>query len=122
MPIDLENLKLKVNGHMAASLLYDASSTGQALRNLPVKVEEMSPNARARAVSDELRQQEFEPAYEPQTATDTEGFGMMDFSLLEDLWGDSIWVMFDPIAPSGFPTYSSGFVDSAPHEAQHPYN
>jgi hypothetical protein len=117
-PIDLEKSKLKVDDRMAASLLYDAISTGQALRNMPVEVEEMSPNPEFRAASSEIRQQEPEPTYEPHAATNMDEFGTMDFSLPEDLWGDSIWGMFDPIAPGGYPTYDTGIDIRDPYGTQ----
>jgi hypothetical protein len=117
-PIDLEKSKLKVDDRMAASLLYDAISTGQALRNMPVEVEEMSPNPEFKAVNSETRQQEFEPTYEPHSATNMDEFGTMDFSLPEDLWGDSIWGMFDPIAPGGYPTYDTGINIRDPYGTQ----
>jgi hypothetical protein len=101
-PIDLEKSKLKVDDRMAASLLYDAISTGQALRNMPIEVEESSPNPNS-----EARIASSHPSFEQDTAIDMDEFGVMDFSLPEDLWGDSIWGMFDPIAPGGYAAYNS---------------
>jgi len=110
-PMDLETAKLKVDDRMAASLWYDAISMGHVLRNRPVEVEEASP----KAVSDDRvagqedggedgTQDALPYTHEPGVM----GFGPMEFSLPEDLWGDSIWGMFDPIAPSTYPGMGQG--------------
>ncbi|KAH3953335.1 hypothetical protein HBH53_041310 [Parastagonospora nodorum] len=108
-PIDLETAKLKVDDRMAASLWYDAISTGHVLRNRPVEVEEASPRA---AGEDSTAGQEIGGETATQDALSYEpgvmDFGAMDFSLPEDLWGDSIWGMFDPIAPSTHPGTGEG--------------
>jgi hypothetical protein len=109
-PIDLEKAKLKVDDRMAASLLYDAITTGHVLRDLPVEVEETPSKASSKANSDVSTRQ-----HEPEAIIDisqhdmtmnTNGFAPMDFSLPGDLWGDSIWGMFDPIAPMNYPAYT----------------
>jgi hypothetical protein len=110
-PIDLEKSKLKVDDRMAASLFYDAIATGQALRNRPIEVEESPPSLSGKPRSDgPVKQQEPEP--EPMHESrpldaplGIDDLGSMDFSLPEDLWGDSIWGMFDPIAPGTYPSY-----------------
>ena len=112
-PIDLENAKLRVDDRMGASLVYDAVTTGHALRDMPVEVEESSPKASPKTSpkpsSDDLAtQQEPEPTLDigrQDISMGMNGFGPLDFSLPEDLWGDSIWGMFDPIAPVTYPTY-----------------
>jgi hypothetical protein len=110
-PIDLDNSKLRVDDRLGASLLYDAITTGHVLRNRPVEVEEASPRTDSKASpktedAAPAEQQIPEPGNEVDIQDDMNGFGPMDFSLPEDLWGDSIWGMFDPIAPAGYPTYT----------------
>jgi hypothetical protein len=109
-PVDLEKSKLKVDDRMAASLLYDAITTGHALRNMPTEIAESLPKLpqKAENVSSTKPQEgvvpplEFDHIVDP---VDMNGFGPMDFSLPQDLWGDSVWGMFDPIAPIMYPAY-----------------
>jgi hypothetical protein len=113
-PIDLDNSKLRVDDRLGASLLYDAITTGHVLRNKPVEVEEASPRAESKPspkvedqVTDQQQDLETNVGINVQEAPiDLNDFGPMDFSLPEDLWGDSIWGMFDPIAPAAYPTYT----------------
>ena len=114
-PVDLDSSKLRVDDRLGASLLYDAITTGHVLRNKQVEVEEASPKPEPKAspkaiVQDVAGNQEIPAAFfdfEPQVApVDVQDFGPMDFSLPEDLWGDSVWGMFNPIAPVPYPTYT----------------
>lgn len=110
-PIDLETAKLKVDDRMAASLWYDAISMGHVLRNRPVVVEEASPKAAGDGSVAGLEEHGVDAGGVSQDAENDlreMGFGAMDFSLPEDLWGDSIWGMFDPIAPSTYPGIGQG--------------
>jgi hypothetical protein len=100
-PVNLEKSKLKVDDRMAASLLYDAITTGHALRNMPTEIEGDSSTKRQKEIAPPL---EAGHMVEP---VDMNGFGPMDFSLPQDLWGDSVWGMFDPIAPITYPAYIS---------------
>jgi hypothetical protein len=115
-PIDLEKSKLKVDDRMAASLLYDAIATGHALRHEPVELEESAPKASGKtenkASEMPSKQQEVPSAAVGNSAQDVDmssmqvnEFGQFDYALPEDLWGDSIWGMFDPIAPSRYPSF-----------------
>jgi hypothetical protein len=107
-PIDLETSKLRVDDRMGASLVYDAVTLGQELRHVPFEVEEQKPktngddvfvgNKQETAMKNET--QEMLMDEEVQVGT----YPPLDFSLPEDLWGDSIWGMFGPIAP-GYQTY-----------------
>jgi hypothetical protein len=106
-PIDLEKSKLKVDDRMAASLFYDAITTGHVLRNLPIEVEESPPKSSLKAESDaSVKRQDQTPSSLESDLQDVpmnmNEFGPLDFSLPEDLWGDSIWGMFDPIAPTPY--------------------
>jgi hypothetical protein len=109
-PIDLEKSKLKVDDRMAASLFYDAITTGHILRDMPVEVEESPSKSSSKANSDVLvKQHEPDPVSETvqhDMSMNTNDFATMDFSLPGDLWGDSIWGMFDPIAPVSYPTFT----------------
>jgi hypothetical protein len=110
-PVDLEKSKLKVDDRMAASLLYDAISTGHALRNMPTEVEESPPKTSPRSEGElSIKQQETEShvGIAPSSGPiEMNGFGPMDFSLPQDLWGDSVWGMFDTIAPVTYPVYTA---------------
>ncbi|KAF2026640.1 hypothetical protein EK21DRAFT_92191 [Setomelanomma holmii] len=129
-PIDLETSKLKVDDRMAASLVYDAVSTGHLLRNRPVEVEESSPKASPRSSpkpKDEPPEQQHEAdlpidAGQPDPSLDMNGFGPMDFSLPEDLWGDSVWGMFDLIPTAAYPTYSQPGAETGPMGDQFQWN
>lgn len=135
-PIDLEKSKLKVDDRMAASLLYDAITTGHVLRDLPVEIEESPPKSSSKAGSDTQPRQEenlnpnsnsdmnpHTPQLEPQAAQITvPEFDQMDFAFPDDLWGDSIWGMFDPIVPVP-PATGNMYTDAefyAQHGLQHP--
>lgn len=125
-PIDLEKSKLKVDDRMAASLLYDAITTGHVLRDLPVEIEESPPKSSSKAGSDgQARQEENSHAIQPeqleQPMTMPE-FEQMEFAFPDDLWGDSIWGMFDPIVP--VPAPQTLYTDAdfyAQHGFQHPH-
>jgi hypothetical protein len=110
--IDLEKSKLKVDDRMAASLLYDAIATGHALRHEPIELDESQAkvsSAKAESETSSLgKQRELPVPFENSSqdmAMGSNDLSQFDFSLPEDLWGDSIWGMFDPIAPSPYPTY-----------------
>jgi hypothetical protein len=113
-PVDLDSSKLRVDDRLGASLLYDAITTGHVLRNKQVEVEEASPKAESKSspkpIEDVEDKQEVVAApaeFDTQAPTiDMNNYGPMDFSLPEDLWGDSIWGMFDPIAPVAYQTYT----------------
>jgi hypothetical protein len=100
-------------------LLYDAITTGHVLRDLPVEVQESPPKSASKASSEAEVKQQVEP--EPIVDTSQHGLSMdtnalapMDFSLPGDLWGDSIWGMFDPIAPVHYPAYTGPDVNVLP--------
>jgi hypothetical protein len=116
--IDLEKTKLKVDDRMAASLLYDAITTGHVLRDMPTEVEESPPKSASKANSEaEIKQQEQEPIVDTSQhdlSMNPDSFAPMDFSLPGDLWGDSIWGMFDPIAPVNYPAYTGPGVNVLP--------
>lgn len=104
-PIDLEHFKLRVDDRMSASLVIDAVTTGHELRNLPTEIDESSPNTTAKRLA---KPQEPPVDMNGQNLPMDDSFmngGPLDFSLPEDLWGDSIWGMFNNIAPSGYPPY-----------------
>lgn len=113
-PIDLDTSKLRVDDRLGASLLYDAITTGHVLRNKPVEVEEASPRGEAKGsekAEDSSLIQPLVPEVDVQAgaqeaAVDVDDFGLIDFSLPEDLWGDSIWGMFAPIAPVDYAEYT----------------
>lgn len=127
-PIDLEKSKLKVDDRMAASLLYDAITTGHVLRDLPVEIEESPPKSSSKAGSDgQARQEEtsdvhaMKPEMQGPPMTVSE-FDQMEFAFPDDLWGDSIWGMFDPLVPVPPPSQNM-YTDAdfyAQHGLQHP--
>lgn len=106
-PVDVDHTKLRIDDRMGASLVYDAITTGHELRNLQTEVEEEGASTE-NVVPDANRS-----AGVPQppmavlteipqvTVDDLESFvgGPLDFSLPEDLWGDSVWGMFGTFAP-----------------------
>ncbi|KAF2637852.1 hypothetical protein P280DRAFT_492219 [Massarina eburnea CBS 473.64] len=124
-PVDVDHTKLRIDDRMGASLVYDAITMGHELRNVSVEVEEESTedhipepstNANANADLQAPMPHTNMPAL-PMSAVpdmsqvdinDTNNIdnmdmfgGQMDFSLPEDLWGDSVWGMFGAFAPSG---------------------
>jgi hypothetical protein len=109
-PIDLETSKLRVDDRMGASLVYDAVTLGHELRHMPSEVEEPETKTNGNGI-DVGNEQEttvdsetLEMLMDEEVQVDT--YPPLDFSLPQDLWGDSIWGMFDPIAPS-YQTYTS---------------
>ncbi|KAH8725189.1 hypothetical protein GQ44DRAFT_616300 [Phaeosphaeriaceae sp. PMI808] len=118
-PVDLESSKLKVDDRMGASLFYDAIATGHALRDMPVNVEEPLPEAlkRPRSIVPSKEQEPEPSAYTVPEVTSMEmGFGPLDLPLPEDIWGDSIWGMFDPIAPTTYPTFTSEDINAQQYQ------
>ncbi|CAO2649469.1 Nn.00g068540.m01.CDS01 [Neocucurbitaria sp. VM-36] len=107
-PIDLENSKLRVDDRMGASLVFDAVTAGHELRHQPTEIDESSPNTATKGLPKppvppvDMNGQDLN-IYDPSMS----GFDTLDFSLPEDLWGDSIWGMFDNIAPSVYPPYTA---------------
>lgn len=113
-PVDLDTTKLRIDDRMGASLVYDAITTGQELRGAKPEIEEEGAEHHAENhISNhvaEPRQHEGGPSTmpliqepPPDMAVDVSNMGAfagLDFSLPEDLWGDSVWGMFDTIAPS----------------------
>lgn len=124
-PIDLEMSKLKVDDRMAASLFYDAITTGHELRNMPIEVEESPPKPSPKSDGElSVKQQEPEPVAEMDQlggSMDMASFAPLDFSLPQDLWGDSVWGMFDPIAPVTHPTHAAPNVNGL-QEYQYTWN
>jgi hypothetical protein len=117
--IDLEKTKLKVDDRMAASLWYDAITTGHVLRDMPVEVEESPPKSSSKANSETApKQEEPEPVADANqhdsSMMNANAYAPMDFSLPGDLWGDSIWGMFDPIAPVNCPAYTGPDMNAPP--------
>ncbi|KAF1953184.1 hypothetical protein CC80DRAFT_420876 [Byssothecium circinans] len=100
-PVDVDHTKLRIDDRMGASLVYDAITTGHELRNLNPEVEEESPSGH------NMPAPPIPPA-EDMAQVDLDGvanmnmFGdQLDFSLPDDLWGDSVWGMFGGFAPNG---------------------
>ncbi|KAF2868369.1 hypothetical protein BDV95DRAFT_597235 [Massariosphaeria phaeospora] len=97
-PVNLDQTKLRVDNRMSASLVYDAISTGHELRNEPSELEEPVANANhepeTNRVSFSFDQHQTTDGlgFDPNVMPD---FGSMDFPLPEDMWGDSLWQMFD---------------------------
>lgn len=115
-PIDLENSKLRVDDRMGASLVYDAVTMGQELRHMPFEVEETEGKTNddgggmGREQEISMNSESDEIIMDGKAQSDA--YPTLDFSLPEDLWGDSIWGMFAPIAPS-YQTYNGfGYEDN----------
>jgi hypothetical protein len=93
-PGDIDNLKLKIDSRMGASLIFDAITTSHVIRGrdtiappIPPEPLQLSPGS-SQALPDIASQSAFDFG--------ADGFGPMDFSTLpEDLWGDNLWTMFD---------------------------
>ncbi|CAI6333338.1 unnamed protein product [Periconia digitata] len=124
-PIDVDNTKLRIDNRLGASLVYDAITTGHKLRNLDEEVtgdpEEAEVEAAAVPASlqggghpmptgpmDTFAEMPPPPFMASSTVqgmaqVDMNGMdaftGPFEFSLPEDLWGDSIWNMFNSGAP-----------------------
>lgn len=99
-PVDIEYTKLRVDNRMGASLVYDALSTYHKIRYSSIEAEDPAPGD-IEPIEDQLTA----PAnseYPPMdlNANPIQGFGPLDYSLPEDLWGDSMWGMFDVGIPS----------------------
>lgn len=150
-PVDVDNTTLRIDDRMAASLVYDAITTGHKLRNLPTDVlhEQAERETQAERTTAREREGEEDEEEEATEATSTavqpedgalplplplpldndaltqmDAFGNMlpqplmssvqggmadvdingmdpfggaswDFALPEDLWGDSVWNMFN---------------------------
>ncbi|KAF1851011.1 uncharacterized protein K460DRAFT_272345 [Cucurbitaria berberidis CBS 394.84] len=122
-PIDLENSKLRVDDRMGASLVYDAVTTGHELRHLPIEVvEDLSnevPNGLSRPLEPSLDTKGKDIAMDDSHMN---SFETLDFSLPEDLWGNSIWGMFGNIAPSFYPSYAAPEAMQDPPGHEFTYN
>lgn len=103
-PMDLEDSRLRIDDRMGASLVYDAVTTGHELRQLPTEVED-SPNHTNHGSLKPLDPLGDISAQDVSMNDSGTNFGALDFSLPEDLWGDSMWGMFDNIAPSPYPAH-----------------
>lgn len=110
-PMDINRTKLKVDDRMGASLIFDAITTGHELRRLKVEVEEKTSPPEDKAdeqgpsanVSAESSMQEYND-YAEMTYDDLDQMNVevpLNFSLPQDLWGDSVWGMFGTFAPQG---------------------
>ncbi|KAJ4367109.1 hypothetical protein N0V83_007639 [Neocucurbitaria cava] len=122
-PIDLDHFKLRVDDRMSASLVIDAVTTGHELRNLPTEIDESSPNTSANGLpkpppqSVDINGQDL--PMDDSLMYDSNTF---DFSLPEDLWGDSIWGMFNNMAPSAYPPYTASDFIQGPLGYNFTYN
>jgi hypothetical protein len=101
-PVDIDNVKLKVDNRLGQSLVYDAMSTTHSMRNISLGAEEVEQE---RTLASGLEQNpiaqtdglgQFGLNFD---ATMMEGLGPIDMSLPIDIWGDNPWDMIDV----GFP-------------------
>ncbi|KAF2654248.1 hypothetical protein K491DRAFT_705345 [Lophiostoma macrostomum CBS 122681] len=93
-PSDADNVKLRIDSRMGASLILDAITTSHTL----IGRETIQPPIQPQPLQYSPNSNETAPEIANQSAFDfgVEGFGSMDFSSLpEDLWGDNLWTMFD---------------------------
>lgn len=113
VPRDLEDDGLKVDDRLGASLVYDAVARGQALRCQRVDMEEDEDGDGEGGGEVKVEDSGF--GDEGVSAGDTwetdggglqmDGLGALDFSLPQDIWGDSIWGIFGDLAPAQLPAY-----------------
>ncbi|KAH7122679.1 hypothetical protein B0J11DRAFT_581370 [Dendryphion nanum] len=95
-PVNIDNFKPRVDDRLGASLLYDAITTGHELRNDNIEAEEIIPAT----VTDTPDVADYSSSQHnivvPEFDTDPmEGLNDLDFTLPADLWGDTMWGMFD---------------------------
>jgi hypothetical protein len=121
-PVDVDHTKLRIDDRMGASLVYDAISTGHEIRDHNVEVSEengtdhhVPETGQNATVHAQVPQMEMPgpsfPSGEEMGQIDINNMngidpmemfgGPMDFSLPDDLWGDSVWGMFSSFAPTG---------------------
>lgn len=95
-PVDMDIAKLRIDNRMGASIVYDAITTGHSLRNENIEAEEHTPEFGVDPVVEQTTAS-FNGGYPPDNFDFNveDQFDPMDFKLPEDLWGDSIWGMFD---------------------------
>jgi hypothetical protein len=96
-PGDLEKERLRVDDRMGASLVYDAIAKGQELRDEEIGHGEV----RSTASATEMQMQDT-----VQMGTG-DGLGplRLDFLQQEDVWGESIWGMFNPLVPESYAAF-----------------
>ena len=92
-PVDIDNTKLRIDNRMGWSLVDDSIEMSKELRQ---KSEQSTPamisTSEEPSVVDEMI--DFD-------STTLDDFDSLDFSLPEDIWGDSLWAMFgNNYAPS----------------------
>ncbi|KAF2474393.1 uncharacterized protein BDR25DRAFT_215847 [Lindgomyces ingoldianus] len=100
--VDIENAKLRIDNRLGASLLFDAISESAELRNKSGEARETIPD-----IVSHPQKNSFDTATNGiQLSVGLENkmveeYEPLDFSLPQDIWGDSLWDMFDfGIAPS----------------------
>lgn len=109
-PVDIDNTKLRVDDRMGASLIFDAITKGHELRHIKADVEELtSPQQNGDSQQSSSVDVPLPPVlpdfndYAEMTQADMNAmndFGMpLEFTLPQDLWGDSVWGMFGTFAP-----------------------
>ena len=93
-PSEVDISKLRIEDRMGVSIVFDAISTGHDLKNIPAVLEE---RPQASNFNRDTESQKCDVGSDPQNF-DFNAFDAMapiDFTQPEDIWGDSIWGMFD---------------------------
>ncbi|KAF2012860.1 hypothetical protein BU24DRAFT_259854 [Aaosphaeria arxii CBS 175.79] len=96
-PMDIDSMKLRVSDRLGASLVYEAITTAHELRNDNIEAEETAPKSTDDAEAGAVEQGPpplNEDIVIPEII-DPMDLNPLDFSLPADLWGDSMWGMFD---------------------------
>jgi hypothetical protein len=103
-PVDVNNAKLRIDNRLGASLVYDAITAGHEMRNEALEIdheEQAQALADGSSINDNIpAQSKSATRIQEMDIGSIEGLsGPLDFSLPEDLWGDSVWGIFDTFAP-----------------------
>lgn len=97
-PFDIENVKLRVDNRMGASIVFDAVTTGHSIQNKPQDAESVEVEQKAAAEAEQAQvSAPPNPGFDSFSFSTSDGsdFNPLDFQLPEDIWGDNIWGMFD---------------------------
>lgn len=110
-PMDIDSTKLKIDDRMGASIVFDAITRGHELRNIKADVEERTSPKDTQDYQQQSAADMLPPPVVPEFndyAEMTQGdlsaisdFDIpLDFNALpQDIWGDSMWGMFNTFAP-----------------------
>jgi hypothetical protein len=96
-PFDIENVKLRIDNRMGASIVFDAVTTGHSIQNKPQDAESAEAELKANEAAEAQVSAPPNPGFDSFSFSTNDGsdYNPLDFQLPEDIWGDNIWGMFD---------------------------